>query len=388
MTGKFLLLVLPAVVAISCGTAKFDVDDALDYCAAQVEKALPALTDDNKIPDNILSGSESKDWNCSTFGSWKSGFWPGILWYSYEYTGDETTRQQAERFTRALYPIAAKKAGNHDIGFQIYCSLGNGYRITQNPEYREIMLRAADSLATLYNPLVGTICSWPYQKQWPHNTIIDNMMNLELLFWAARNGGGRELYDIAFRHAEVTMHNHFREDFSAYHVVVYDAVTGERLQRITHQGYADETMWARGQAWAVYGFTMAYRETGDAEFLETAVRAVDIFLKNLPEDRVPYWDFNAPDSPDAPKDASAAAIVASALLELQGFVDPERAAFYRDSAVDILVSLSSEAYRSGETNNAFLLHSTGHKPGGSEIDASIVYADYYYLEALMRLKKM
>lgn len=388
MTNKFIVLISLSIIAFSCSTQKFDVNKALDYCVVQVEKAIPKLTDDNKIPNNILKDSESKNWSCTSIYDWKSGFWPGLLWYAYEYSRDEEIKKQAERFSKALYPIADRKARNHDLGFQIYCSLGNGYRITKNPEYKEIMLRVADSLATLYNPVVGTIVSWPHMKQWPHNTIVDNMMNLELLFWAAKNGGSKELYDIAYRHAEVTMQNQFREDFSTYHVAVYDTVTGKKLQGVTHQGYADETMWARGQAWAVYGFTMAYRETKNKEFLETAVKAVDIFLKNLPDDNVPYWDFHAPKIPNEPKDASASAIVASALLELQGYVEPSKAAFYRDAAVKILTSLSSEAYQSRDVNHAFLLHSTGHKPNESEVDASIVYADYYYIEALMRLKKL
>lgn len=386
---KNMLFILAAAVAFSCKVEKFDADEALDYCMSQIDKALPALAGDvDKLPNNIQTESGSKDWSLSGFGDWKSGFWPGILWYSYEYSGDEVIKEQAERFTRMLYPVSERRAGNHDIGFQIYCSLGNGYRVTKNPEYREVMLRAADSLATLYNPAVGTICSWPYRKEWLHNTIIDNMMNLELLFWAAKNGGGEHLYDIARRHAEVTMRNHFREDLSTYHLVVYDPASGEKLKGITHQGYSDSSMWARGQAWAIYGFTMAYRETGDTEFLETAKGAADIYLESLPPDCVPYWDFNAPDIPDAPKDASAAAIVASALLEMQGYVEQAKAERYNGAAVEMLTSLSSEAYRSGETNNAFLLHSTGHKPGGSEIDASIVYADYYYIEALMRLKEL
>ncbi|MDR2038951.1 MAG: glycoside hydrolase family 88 protein [Bacteroidales bacterium] len=387
MTNKIFALLLVVIAVFSC-TTKFDTGRELDYCVAQVEKAIPQLKEDNKIPHNIFKDSESKDWNCTSIYDWKSGFWPGVLWYTYEYSHDEGIKKQAERFSKALYPIADRRPRNHDLGFQIYCSLGNGYRITKNPEYKEIMLRVADSLATLYNPVVGTISSWPHMKQWPHNTIVDNMMNLELLFWAAKNGGGKELYDIAYRHAEVTMQNQFREDFSTYHVIVYDTITGKKIQGVTHQGYADETMWARGQAWAVYGFTMAYRETKNKEFLETAVKAADMFLKHLPDDYVPFWDFHAPDIPNEPKDASASAIVASALLELQGYVEPSKATSYKDEAVKMLTSLSSEAYQSRDVNNAFLLHSTGHKPNGSEVDASIIYADYYYIEALMRLKRM
>lgn len=372
----------------SCSNNSFDTDKNLDYCVSQVEKSIPHLTESNQIPHNILKDDLLKIWNNTSIYDWKSGFWPGILWYAYEYSNDEKIKEQAERFSEALYPIADRNPSNHDLGFQIYCSLGNGYRITKNQEYKDIMLRVADSLATLYNPIVGTINSWPQMRQWPHNTIIDNMINLELLFWAAKNGGDKKLYDIAFRHAEVTMNNQFREDFSTYHVIVYDTITGEKIAGKTHQGYADETMWARGQAWAVYGFTMAYRETKDKRFLETAVRSVDLFLENLPEDYVPYWDFNAPNIPDEVKDASASAIVASALLELQEYVEPLKSKSYNKAARNILSSLSSEIYQSREVNNAFLLHSTGHKPNDSEVDASIIYADYYYIEALMRLKSL
>lgn len=388
MINKFFISALLTVMFFSCSTKKFDADRALNYCVAQIEKSIPQLIEDDKIPHNILKEDMSKDWNCTSIYDWKSGFWPGILWYTYEYNGDEKIKEQAERFTKALYPIADRSPKNHDLGFQVYCSLGNGYRITGNQDYKEIMLRVADSLAMLYNPIVGTIHSWPHMKQWPHNTIIDNMMNLELLFWAAKNGGSQKLYDIACRHAEVTMKNQFREDFSTYHVIIYDTITGKKLRGVTHQGYDDETMWARGQAWAVYGFAMAYRETKNKEFLETAIKAVDIFLKNLPQDNIPYWDFYAPNIPNEPKDASAAAIIASALFELQEYVEPSKATFYKDAAIKILTSLSAEAYQSREINNAFLLHSTGHKPNGSEVDASIIYADYYYIEALMRLKKL
>lgn len=391
MLNKFSVLIFLAITFLSCSTEKFDTDRALDYCVIQLEKSFPQLVEDDKIPHNILADSRSKDWASTSIYDWKSGFWPGVLWYAYEYSHDEEIKNQAERFSKALYPIAERRASNHDLGFQIYCSLGNGYRITKNPEYKEIMLRVADSLATLYNPVVGTINSWPHMQSrmgWPHNTIIDNMLNLELLFWAAKNGGSKDLYDIAYRHAEVTMHNHFRDDNSTYHVVVYDTITGEKLEGVTHQGYADQTMWARGQAWAIYGFTMAYRETQNKEFLETAVSAADIYIKNLPDDYIPYWDFHAPNIPDEPKDASASAIVASALLELQEYVEPLKATSYMDAAIKILSSLSSETYQSGDTNNAFLLHSTGHKPNESEVDASIIYADYYYIEALMRLRRM
>lgn len=334
---------------------------------------------------------DSIKWRYTQVGSWTCGFWPGILWYLYEDTKDNMWREAAGKVTDMIAPLAYRKAKSHDSGFIMMCSLGNGYRLTGKPEYKEGLLHAADSLAMLYNPVVGTILSWPgmvKKENWPHNTIIDNMMNLELLFWAARNGGGQYLYDIACKHAETTMKHQFRKDYSCYHVAVYDTLDGHFIKGVTHQGLSDDSMWARGQAWAIYGYTMVYRETHDVRFLDFARKVSDVYLKNLPEDYVPYWDFNDPSIPDAPRDASAACVVASALLELSGYLPAEKALEYKQAAVKMLASLSSDKYQCGKSKPAFLLHSTGHLPAGSEIDASIIYADYYYMEALLRLKRL
>jgi unsaturated chondroitin disaccharide hydrolase len=275
----------------------------------------------------------------------------------------------------------------------MYNSFGNGYRLTKNDAYKKTLLRAADTLATLFNPKVGTILSWPRAVpgvDWPlrHNTIMDNMINLELLFWASKNGGSHNLYDMAVSHATVTMNNHFRPDYTSYHAVVYDTATGKKIRGITHQGYSDSSMWARGQSWAIYGFTMCYRETKKPEFLDFAQKVTDVYLDRLPKDLIPYWDFNDPSIPNAPRDASAACVVASALLELSTFVkDNDKAKMYRNKAERMLEELSVH-YQSRDTNDAFLLHSTGHKPNGGEIDASIIYADYYYIEALLRAKEI
>lgn len=365
---------------------------SLNYCEEQTLKSLAVLNDTTLMPRNILSGEEQKQWNCTSIYDWTSGFWPGILWYVYEYTRDDEIKKQAERYSSALFPVVDRKADNHDLGFMMFCSSGNAYRLTGEQKYKEILLRSADSLATLFDKRVGTIHSWPgmrKQKGWPHNTIIDNMLNLELLFWASKNGGGKDLYNIAYSHALVTSQNQFREDYSTCHVVVYDTIGGKRISQLTHQGYADKSMWARGQAWAIYGFTMCYRETGEPSFLEVAQKAADIYLKRLPEDYIPCWDFDVPNLLDAPRDASAAAVVASGLLELSSYVkDKAKVDTYFNSAVKMIEALSSPAYRSGQNNNAFLLHSTGHKPNGTEIDASIIYADYYYVEALIRLNRI
>jgi unsaturated chondroitin disaccharide hydrolase len=211
------------------------------------------------------------------------------------------------------------------------------------------------------------------------------MINLEMLFWASKNGGDPRFAEIATRHAEETMEHQFRPDGGNYHVAVYDDVTGQFIKAVTHQGYADQSLWARGQAWAIYGYTMVYRETGDKRFLRFAEKVTDLYLSRLPDDGVPYWDFDAPDIPDAPRDASAAAITASGLLELSTLEDdPARATRYFEAAEKMLVTLSSPAYRSGAAAPSFLLHSVGHLPNGSEVDASINYADYYYIEALSR----
>jgi unsaturated chondroitin disaccharide hydrolase len=381
------------VLFCSCSShSKFEVEPLLDYCEGQIEKSLNCLDDTTRMPRNILSDKDERKWNCTSIYDWTSGFWPGILWYAYEYSHDAGIKKQAERYSSALYPVLDHKPGNHDLGFMMYCSLGNAYRLTGEQKYKEMLLRAADSLATLFDERVGTIHSWPgmrQQKGWPHNTIIDNMLNLELLFWAAKNGGNKRLYDIAFSHAEVTANNQFRDDYSTCHVVVYDTLSGQRISQLTHQGYEDESLWARGQTWAIYGFTMCYRETGNVTFLDVAQKATDTYLQRLPADYIPYWDFDAPGIPEEPRDASAAAVVASGLLELSSYIkDKKKAGHYFDAAIKMLEALSSPAYLSGEVNNAFLLHSTGHKPHGSEIDASIIYADYYYIEALIRLNRI
>jgi predicted alpha-1,2-mannosidase len=385
-----ILLLLPLLLCACGGTRSAEVDAAvgIDYCAVQAERTLRELPP-RKIPGTI--DHDSLHWRYTGIGSWTCGFWSGILWYLYEDTGDARWLSAAQESTALLMPLTRRRASSHDSGFIAYCSLGNAYRLTGDDAYRQGLLRMADSLAVLYNPVVGSLLSWPRmvrRMNWPHNTIIDNMMNLELLFWAARNGGDQRLYDIAARHAETTMKHHFRPDGSAYHVAVYDTLDGHFIRGVTHQGCADTSMWARGQAWAIYGFTMTYRYTRDPRFLETARRAADIYLRRLPADHIPYWDFDAPHIPDAPRDASAAAITASALLELSTLVtDKTQADTYRSRAVAMLHALSTH-YRAGSANPAFLLHSVGHHPNGTEIDASIIYADYYYLEALTRLQRM
>lgn len=365
----------------------FDIKKQFDYCAVQASKTLTLIPDNGTSPRSIPTGST--EWKFVDYKDWTSGFWPGELWYLYEATGDSKWKIQADKFSRYLTQLSVSKASDHDLGFQIFNSFGNGYQLTKNKEYKEIILKTADTLATLYNPKVGTILSWPHNKYGGHNTIIDNMMNLELLFWASKNGGNKSLYPIAVKHAETTMNNHFRPDYTSYHVLVYDVENGKKIKGLTAQGYSDNSMWARGQAWAIYGFTMVYRETKENRFLEFAHKLARVYLDRLTtEDLIPYWDFDAPGIPNEPRDASAAAIVASGLLELSYYTtDKNLKEEYRAKAKKMIESLSAH-YQSHDANSAFLLHATGHKPAGSEIDCSINYADYYYLEALLRLQKL
>ena len=383
----FLVIGWLAAVAQGC---KSPVQDAVNYCASQAARTLEIVPADDRMPNSVDSGS--LQWHFVAPGNWTCGFWPGELWYLFEATGEKQWEEAAMRFTEPIMPVAYQTPHSHDVGFMVMPSIGHAYRLTGDGKYREALVSAADSLATLYNPRVGTILSWPGMVEkmgWPHNTIIDNMLNLELLFWVAENCDRPDLYEIAFRHSETTMEHQFREDGSTCHVVVYDPETGEELAKHTHQGWKDESMWARGQAWAVYGFTMAYRFTRDDRFLRTAVRAAETYFSRLPEDGIPYWDFEAGEQlADQPKDASAAAIVASALLELQDYLPAAESRRFRKEAERTIRILSGAPYRAGEQCSSFLLHSTGHKPRGSEVDASISYADYYYLESLVRLQRL
>lgn len=389
------LFISISLIFFSCdkkSNDNFSVDKQLEYCVAQAEKTLQLIPNDStSIPRNVVNGQ--KDWRYVKYIDWTSGFWPGVLWYLYESTGNNELKEEANKFTEYLKPLSVTPALDHDLGFQVFNSYGNGYRLIQNEEYKDIILKTADTLASLFNPNVGTILSWPRDvpnMEWPqHNTIMDNMINLELLFWASKNGGDRSLYDMAVSHATVTMENHFRSDNTSYHVVVYDRETGKKIKGVTHQGYSDDTMWSRGQGWAIYGYTMVYRETKDPKFLDFAKKVSQVYLDRLPDDLIPYWDFSAPNIPNEPRDASAAAVVASALLELSCYVNDEKLSrLYKDKAKGMLKELSTEKYLSKDENTSFLLHSTGHKPAESEIDASIIYADYYYIEALLRLKKI
>lgn len=391
-------LINSAIIAVTlgCGLAvhaecpkKHWAENQLDYCGQQINRTLAELPNDSVLPRSIDAGQDK--WNTTGNCDWTSGFWPGILWYNYEYSNKLTDKLQALAYTEHQRALADEQHNaDHDIGFQLLCSFGHAYANTGRPEYKKILLAGADKLAALFNPNVGTILSWPHAVKndgWPHNTIMDNMMNLQLLFFAAKNGGPAEYKDMAISHARQTMKNQFRPDFTSYHVALYDSVSGNFLRGCTNQGYSDESFWARGQAWGIYGFTVVYRETGDKEFLRFVEKIADVYLNSLPEDFIPYWDFMDPAIPNTVKDASSAAIVASALIELSQLEDdPLKAEKYFGYADNMLQSLSSPSYQSRDHNSAFLMHSTGNKPAGYEIDSSINYADYYYIEALSRYR--
>ncbi len=280
--------------------------------------------------------------------------------------------------------------GTHDLGFMMYCSFGNAYRLLKDPAYKEVLLTSARSLSTRFNPTVGCIKSWDHGA-FTFPVIIDNMMNLELLTWASRTSGDPSFAKIANTHANTTIKNHFRDDYSSYHVVDYDPVTGAVLQKKTHQGAADSSAWSRGQVWGLYGYTMMYRETKNKVYLNQAKHIADFILNNpqLPADMIPYWDFDAPGIPNVPRDASAGAIAASALLELSRYAGGKDAARYWTAAEKMLTSLTSPAYlaKEGENNNFILMHSVGSLPHNSEVDVPLSYADYYFVEALLRYKQ-
>lgn len=360
---------------------------SLDSAAKQYAGLLASSQPKAGFPRTLENGEvkmvEVKDWT--------SGFFPGSLWYLYEATGNAKWRAAAEDYTARMAPAKFDKT-QHDLGFMLGASYGNGYRLTKNPAYRDALLAGATTLVTRFNPKVGSIQSWDLWKNstWAFPVIVDNMMNLELLTWSTQATKEPYYRQIAITHADTTLKHHFRPDHSSYHLVDYDPSSGAVRGKVTVQGNADASSWARGQAWGLYGYTMMYRETKKPEYLQQAHNIAGFFMNHprLPSDKVPYWDFDDPAIPNAPRDSSAAAIVSSALLELARFSDKDMAKRYRAFAEAQLRSLASPDYlaRPGENGGFLLKHATGHKPAGKEIDVPLNYADYYFLEALLRLK--
>jgi hypothetical protein len=386
---------LGSLFLAACGeapnTSKPDMKSVIEenfrHAAAQY-KILASKTPADRMPQYYDPRKDSMV--TSTTKWWCSGFYPGTLWYIFEQTQDEAIRKEAEARLALLEP-EKHFTGNHDLGFMIFCSFGNAYRITGNPLYKPTIDTAAMSLATRYRPQIQSIQSWDKNKHFNCPVIIDNMMNLELLHWVSDHGGDSSFRKIAITHANSTLERQFRPDNSSWHVLDYDLTSGQIIGKKTWQGAGDSSAWSRGQSWGLYGFTVMYRFTKDERYLQQAHKIADFILSHprLPEDMVPYWDFDSPDIPNTYRDASAAAINASALLELAQFSDPELKSRYLNAAEKILITLSSDAYRAkeGENGGFILMHSLGALPFNSEVDVPLTYADYYFLEALKRYKE-
>ena len=331
------------------------------------------------IKTNAIKKVPSRDWT--------SGFFAGNLWQLYRLTGNSEYKKQAEKWT----PFSKKESVNrnsHDVGFKVYCAYGEALKVENKQEYKDVIIKGAETLCTRFDAKVGAIRSWDFNKEiWDYPIIIDNMMNLELLFEATKLSGNKKYQDIAIQHANTTLKNQFREDNSCYHVIDYNPTTGAVRKKTTLQGYNDDSVWARGQGWAVYGFTMSYRYTKDPAYLKQAEATAKFFMndKNLPEDAIPYWDFRDPAIPNSARDVSAATVMASALYELYGYTKNKTYLAFADK---IIASLHSDKYILDPKINAPFIfdHSTGNLPKHDEIDEPIIYADYYFLEALLRKK--
>lgn len=342
---------------------------------------------DQQLTDNTMPRTLNADGTLRTsdLNWWCSGFFPGSLWYIYEFGHSPTISAMALKQTQKLEPLLEMNT-DHDIGFQLNCSYGNAYRITGNVACREVLVAGARKLAQRMNPTTGVIRSWDFlRKGWKYPVIIDNMMNLELLTVGARLSGDVNLGLVARTHADTTMKNHFRADYTSYHLVNYDPETGEVLSRETVQGYADESAWSRGQAWALYGYSMMYRETGEARYLAQAMNIGDMLLERLPDDGIPYWDFDDPQE-EPLRDVSAAAIMASAFIELSEQSGND--AYFSMAEKLLCTMLTPEYLATPGSNGGFLLkHGVGNIPDNSEVDVPLTYADYYFLEALVRYWK-
>ncbi|MCC5930758.1 MAG: glycoside hydrolase family 88 protein [Cyclobacteriaceae bacterium] len=348
----------------------------------------------NKYPDRLPRTYNPSLDSIITSNSkwWCSGFFPGVLWYVYEHHNDENLKQLAETY-QARVEKEKYNTYDHDIGFQIYCSFGNAFRLTKDETYKDVILTAAHSATKRFNESIGLIKSWDSRpNKWQYPVIIDNMMNLELLMRGFHLTGDSLYYHVAVNHADSTLKHHFRPDYSSYHVVSYDTLSGLPHAKNTHQGAFDESIWARGQVWGLYGYVVMYRETGYERYLDQAVNIANLLIDhpNMPEDKIPYWDFSAKEIPNTNRDASAAAIMASALIELSGYVDTSLKEKYLSVAEIQLKTLSTPEYLAEPGSNGFFIlkRGVGHLPAGSEVDVPLTYADYYFVEALLRFKRL
>jgi unsaturated chondroitin disaccharide hydrolase len=379
---KLLLLLLFLLLHPTTETEaqRINVDSMMLLIQKHVNNQLATLRPSGKYPRTYRSDGSLKVVKPS---DWTSGFFPGILWLLFDYTQDTYWLKQAERWTVGL-EFEKYNTRTHDVGFILTHSFGHGYRLTSRPHYRDVLLEGAASLASRYNTRVRSIRSWEH-GDWKFPVIVDNMMNLELLFIATKISGQKKFAEIAVSHANTTLNNHYRSNGSAYHVVDYDPETGEVISRTNAQGYTDESSWARGQAWGLYGFVMVYRETRNRAYLEHAEKLANYFIQNLPKNRIPYWDFNAPNIPFELQDASAAAIAAAALLELSGYAE-ETGNTYFSAATSILRSLCSPSFFAppGSNGNFLLMHGVGSTPSNREMNSPLIFSDYYLVEALVK----
>ncbi len=396
MKNQFLVFLIILFVFNSCvrtkeNTLNASVDATLLRASNQYEYMMKNLPE-GQYPKTY--NAEQDKLETSGSGWWCSGFYPGSLLYLNEEFKKPVFTKEIDRVLNDLKREQYNKS-THDLGFMMYCSFGNAERLNPKPEYKEILMNSAKSLASRYNDTVKCIRSWDsasWNKAGEDDlvVIIDNMMNLELLFWATHNSGDSTYYNIAVNHADKTMKNHFRSDYSSYHEVIYDENTGAIKAQITNQGAADDSSWARGQAWGLYGYVVMYRETKDQKYLQQANAIAKYILNhpNMPKDMIPYWDFNAPNIPNALRDSSAAAIIASALIELKDYVDGEMKQEYEQKAETILKNLLTPEYIAEVgTNGGFVLkHGVGNMPNNSEVDVPLTYGDYYLIEAMMRYK--
>jgi unsaturated chondroitin disaccharide hydrolase len=337
-----------------------------------------------QTPDTRFSYlATSTVWSTCDANGWACGYLPGQLWLGYQLTDDSWYKTKAIHRERTIAHLKTT-SGATDIGQRYYYSLARAYDMTGRASYRNKVLAAAKAQAARFSPVVGAVRSRNTTDT--YQVIMDDLMNIQVLYWAARHGGSPAWAQVAHTHALTVARDFIRDDGSTYHMVCYDATSGAVVQRTTSQGYSADSTWARGQAWAIYGLSEAYRDTQDPTLLAAARRVSDYYVSHLPSDTVPYWDFQAPDIPDAPRDSSAAAVAASGLIQLSTLeTDTARAQAYRSAAQDTLAALTSASYAS--TGTAMILdHGVLNYWTSSTRDCSLSFGDYFYFEALMRLR--
>jgi len=350
------------------------IDEALDKAVARTRGIARETRD---FPHITHAGA----WQCTQDGVWTGGFWAGLLWLAHGRDGSADLRRLAIAFTDRLLPRAAD-THNHDLGFMFYPSAVQAWRRTGEARYRQAALDAAAALAGQFNATAGFIPGWGFfgKHDWTGSVLVDTLMNLPLLVWAARQGGDARLIEIARGQVAKTLAHHQRPDGSFYHVYRFDPATGAGLGGDTYQGLDPESAWARGQAWAITGLAILAAMTGDARFRRSSEAVAAYFLDRLPAHGVPPWDFAAPGA-DQPWDSSAGAIASYGFLRLHGLTGEQR---HLDAATRLLRALALHC-GNGSDAGGLLLHATADLPHGLGIDGSTMYGDFYYLKALMTL---